>query len=139
MKINCPVNVPFSNFVENRVCIVKVKPQRIISKVCVDKSLPWGYFDEACQGLGSISGIGFILYFLETRQFQVKCNKGRGTNNQGEFKAFYRLLKSALDRGINKFQVKGDSSMVINWMKGNLQVQNNSLLPLAQQLKAKFD
>jgi hypothetical protein len=30
----------------------------------------------------------------------------------------------------------GDSSMVINWMKGSLQVQNNSLLPLALQLKA---
>jgi hypothetical protein len=29
----------------------------------------------------------------------------------------------------------GDSSMVINWMKGSLQVQNNSLLPLAYQLK----
>jgi ribonuclease HI len=37
--------------------------------------------------------------------------------------------------GLISFKVMGDSSMVINWMKGSLQVQNNSLLPLAQQLK----
>jgi hypothetical protein len=30
----------------------------------------------------------------------------------------------------------GDSPMVINWRKGSFQVQNNSLLSLAQQLKA---
>jgi len=30
----------------------------------------------------------------------------------------------------------GDSSMTINWMKGSPQVKNNSLLPVAQQLKA---
>jgi hypothetical protein len=41
-----------------------------------------------------------------------------------------------LDRGIDKLQVMDDSYMVINWMKGSLKAQNNSLVPLAQQLKA---
>jgi ribonuclease HI len=68
----------------------------------VDKYLAWGYFNGACQGLDSIGGIGFILYLLETHRFQVKGNIGRGTNNQGEFKALYYLLKSDLDRGIDK-------------------------------------
>jgi hypothetical protein len=71
----------------------KVKPHRILSVVQVDKSLAWGFFNGACQGLDSISGIGFILYFTETHRVQVKGNIGRGTNNQGEFKALYYLLK----------------------------------------------
>jgi len=33
----------------------------------------------------------------------------------------------------------GHSSMVINWMKGGLQVQDNSLLPLAQQLRLIYN
>jgi ribonuclease HI len=67
---------------------------------------------------------------------KVNLNIGRGKNNQGEFKVLFYLLKSDLDKAIDKLQVLGDSSMVINWMKGSLQVQNDSLLPLAQQLKA---
>ena len=98
----------------------------------MDKYLAWGYFDGACQGSYSICGIGFILYLAETHRIQVKDNARRGTNNQGELKTMFYLLKSTLDRGIDKLQVKGDSSMVITWMKGSLQVQNNSLLPLAQ-------
>jgi hypothetical protein len=63
---------------------------------------------------------------------KVNLNIGRGKNNQGEFKVLFYLLKSDLDKAIDKLQVLGDSSMVINWMKGSLQVQNDSLLPLAQ-------
>jgi len=115
--------------------ILKVKLQRILLEIHVDNSLAWGYFNGACQGPDSINGIGFILYLLERHKFQVKGNIGRGTNNQGEFKALYYLLKSTLIRGIDKIHVMGDSSMVINWMKGSIQVKNNSLFPLTQQLK----
>jgi len=101
--------------------------------------LDWGYFDEAFQGPYYINGIGFILYLSETHRFQIKGNVGRGTNNQGEFKDIYFLLKSSLDRGIDKLQVMGYLSMVINWMKGSLQVQNVSLLPLKKQLKAVYN
>jgi ribonuclease HI len=55
----------------------------------VDKSLAWGFFDGSCQGPYSISGIGFLLYFIETHKVQVKYNIGIGTNNQGELKALY--------------------------------------------------
>ena len=68
----------------------------------MDKSLTWGYFDGVYRCLDSIGGIGFILYLSETHKFQFKGNIGRGTNNQGEFKALHYLLKYALDRGIDK-------------------------------------
>jgi len=51
--------------------------------------------------------------------------------------ALYYLLKYSLNIGIDKLQVMGDSTMVINWLKGILQVKNNSPLPLAMQLKAR--
>jgi ribonuclease HI len=60
----------------------------------------------------------------------VKGNTRRGTNKKGEFKALYYLLKFSLDKEIDKLQIMGDSSMGINWMKGSLKVQNNSLIPL---------
>jgi hypothetical protein len=33
-----------------------------VGEVLIDKYIPWGYFDGACQGLDSIRSMGGILY-----------------------------------------------------------------------------
>jgi ribonuclease HI len=52
----------------------------------------------------SICGIGFILYLAETHRIQVKGNVGRGTNNQGEFKAMFYLLNQLWTEGLISFK-----------------------------------
>jgi hypothetical protein len=60
---------------------------------------------------------------------------GHGTNNLGEFKALFYLMKLAIKKNILNIQVFGDFGLSINWMVGKIQVKENFLLSLALHLK----
>jgi ribonuclease HI len=106
-----------------------------VGDLTVDKSIPWSFFDGACQGLGHVCGLGYVLYLSESHFYTGKENLGSGTNNYGEFKALLFLLKSSLNKGLECLQVFGDSTLVVNWMNDELQVQNIGLLTVAMHMK----
>jgi len=56
-----------------------------------------GFFDGDFQGLGSLLGLGFLLYFSDSHYVSDKANLGHGTNNLGEFKELFSILKCAVD------------------------------------------
>lgn len=60
----------------------------------------WGFFEGVSQGSTYLCGVGFLLHFSDSRLIKGKANLGPGTNNLGEFKALYALLKVALDKGV---------------------------------------
>jgi len=76
-----------------------------LEEVPYDKSKPWGYFDGACQGPGSLCGIGICIFFSGKHVISAKANLGSGSNNQSEFTALFYLLKVSLERGITHIQV----------------------------------
>lgn len=79
----------------------------------VDKSVPWGHFDGACQGQNRVIGLGFTFFLYESRYFLFKANLGSETNNIGELIALFYMLKFALDGDMVTLQVFGDSLLVI--------------------------
>jgi ribonuclease HI len=61
-----------------------------------------------------------VLFIPEDHYFTGKENMGIGTNNQGEFRALFFLLKCALEKNIIQLKVFGDSSMTIKWMNNEI-------------------
>ena len=45
---------------------------------------------------------------------------GGGSNNYAELLALKLLIKLAAEKGVTRYHVFGDSSVVINWMNGKL-------------------
>jgi ribonuclease HI len=76
-----------------------------------------------------------VLFTVEDHYFTGKENLGIGTNNQGEFRALFFLLKCALEKNIMQLQVFGDSVMTIKWMNNEIQVHSTGLSQLALHLK----
>ena len=63
------------------------------------------------------------------------------TNNQAEYFALVTGLVASDRLGIRRLEVKGDSNLVIEQMKGNFAVRSLSIMPLfdcARQLAAEF-
>jgi ribonuclease HI len=79
--------------------------------------------------------LGFALYVSDQHYYAFKENAREGTNNTTKFLALLFLLKFANTNNINLKQVMGDSSLVISWMKNEIQILNINLQALAQQVK----
>jgi ribonuclease HI len=107
----------------------------MVSDVVINHSVAWGFFDGACQAPDRSCGIGFIFHLSEFHFISGKANLGQGTNNLGEFKALFNLLKIVVLRNISNLQVFRDSKLVIDWMKKKTQVTNLGLQLIAPQLQ----
>jgi ribonuclease HI len=62
-----------------------------------------------------------------------KINLGSETNNLGELKALFALLKVVEGRGILHLLIFGDSILVIDWMRGEIHVMNLGLTYIVAQ------
>ena len=93
------------------------------------------YFDGCCRGNPGASGTGAVLYRDKTIFWQGSEFIGTRTNNQSEYMALILGLKNALDFGIKRLTVRGDSQLVINQMNGKYKVNSSPLLALHAQAK----
>lgn len=88
------------------------------------------------------AGIGAILY-KNGQEIRATSNFiGLQTNNVAEYMAFIKGLDIATKLKIKKILVKGNSSLVINQMKGDWAVKHDSMIPLyeeAKHLEKAFD
>eukprot|EP01018_Ginkgo_biloba_P034393 Gb_34571 [translate_table: standard] len=92
----------------------QVQKKRVVGELQVDRIKSWGFFDGACLGLGQTCSLRFVLQLSESHIIKAKANLGCGTNNVGELKALFFLLKITLDHGIRYLQVFGDSALIIS-------------------------
>ena len=90
----------------------------------IDKSFPWGYFDRSTAGEPKICGAGGLLFIFDEHYFTFKAGLGYGTNNYAELLELKLLITLALDKHFNKWQIFGDSQLVINRAIGKYQIQN---------------
>ncbi|MGV2390107.1 MAG UNVERIFIED_CONTAM: ribonuclease HI family protein [Microcystis novacekii LVE1205-3] len=66
----------------------------------------------------------------------------RATNNEAEYTGLIIGLEKAQELGLKSLEIRGDSQLVINQVKGDWKVKSNSLRPFYQracQLVAQFD
>ena len=85
-----------------------------MGEALIDKFVPWGYFDGACQGIDSICGMGGKLYISNNHLSKFKANLGSGINNDIEFMVLIFLMKLALERGLQHLLVYVGSLLVIS-------------------------
>ncbi|XP_074283366.1 uncharacterized protein LOC141607915 [Silene latifolia] len=99
------------------------------------------YFEGALSYMGY--EVGILLIFPEGEHVNVSMKLDFNvTNNVAEYKACLLGLRSALELGIIKLLVYGDSSLVINQVAGSWKFKSSSLAPYQmriEELEAYFD
>jgi ribonuclease HI len=74
-----------------------------------------GYFDGSSKPNPGIMKIGGFIKSPDISIInQYSATLGHGTNNEAEYLSFIRLLDNALDLGIRKIELYGDSALVVN-------------------------
>ena len=91
---------------------LRIKKQREILELEIDRSSPWGFFDGASQN--NLCGGGAILYLAENHSFELIFGLGEGRNNRAELLSLKLLLIFAAEKGCNNLKVFVDSLNVIN-------------------------
>jgi ribonuclease HI len=72
----------------------------------------------------------------------LKFAAGQGANNRAELSVLWLLLKTAVEKGLTKLQVFGDSKLMVNWANNQCRMDNLLLVPLMNQfleVKEKFE
>ena len=106
---------------------IRVKNQRDVLEVEIDKTVPWGFFDGVAQE--NRCGGGAILFLWEGHFFELTMGLGEGSNNYAKMVSLKLLLIFAAEKGCITLKVFGDLMNVINWIKetqmwGNMRLSN---------------
>ena len=101
---------------------IRAAEQRRILDIELDKTHPWGFFDGAAQN--ERCGGGDVLYLSDSHHFTLTMGLGFGSNNYDELMSLKLLLIFAIEKGINRLTVGGDSLNVINWIMHTQECRN---------------
>ena len=101
------------------------------------------YFDGCSKGNPGHAGIGAVIY-KKGVEYWAACKYigNKRTNNEAEYSALILGLKSAIDLGIKRLSVCGDSLLVINQVNKIYKVKNPNLADMYDEvveLKTHFD
>jgi ribonuclease HI len=101
------------------------------------------YFDGCSKGNPGHAGIGAVIYKKKVEHWaDCKYIGDNRTNNEAEYCALILGLQSAIDLGIKRLSVCGDSLLVINQVNKIYKVKNPNLLELYDEvvkLKKRFE
>lgn len=100
------------------------------------------YTDGGARGNPGPSGYGVVMEDESGKVIWKDCGfLGTSTNNEAEYQGLLAALKKAVELGISTFEVRSDSKLLVEQMKGNYKVKARNLLPLvmeAQRLARKI-
>ncbi len=85
------------------------------------------YFDGACRGNPGPSAVGWVLIDDEGIVDEGGETIGRATNNQAEYQALIRGLEVAAQYGYDEVEIRGDSELIVNQVKGAWEARNPTL------------
>ena len=61
---------------------------------------------------------------------------GKATNNVAEYRGLLAGLESAIERGVDEVEVVSDSELLVNQMRGEYKVKNETLRELVDDAEA---
>ena len=96
----------------------QVESSQCLKEPKIDYSYPWGFFDGVCQGTPGMCGAGEIFLLNNLHYFLLKHGAVQGTNSRAKFYALWILMKTAVEKGVSKMQVLGDSKILMDWANG---------------------
>jgi len=90
--------------------------------------------DGGARGNPGPAAYGYVLeaedgHVLDARGEAI----GVATNNVAEYRALLAGLASALERGVTELEVVSDSELLVNQMKGDYKVKNETLRDLVDE------
>lgn len=92
--------------------------------------------DGASRGNPGLAGVGAIVKAADgTVIATVSEFIGKTTNNVAEYTALIRGAEAALRAGVTVLEVRADSQLMIEQLKGNYAVKNEGLKPLYLEAK----
>jgi probable phosphoglycerate mutase len=119
-------------------------PNRTIGKLlismCTSKIVPvMEYclkFDGCSKGNPGKAGSGAVIYKNKNEVWGKSLFIGnKNTNNEAEYIGLIIGLEEAINMGITKLYVEGDSLLVIKQMKGEYKVKSENLYKLYEKAK----
>ncbi len=95
------------------------------------------YTDGCSKGNPGPAGIGVVVYQDDRLQplFTLSDEIGITTNNQAEYKALIAALNYAVNIHAAEVEVRSDSELMVNQMKGSYRVKKAELKPLYAEAK----
>lgn len=101
------------------------------------------YFDGCSKGNPGHAGIGAVIY-KKGVEYWTDCKYigNKRTNNEAEYSALIFGLKYAIDLGIKRLSVCGDSLLIVNQVNKIYKVKNPNLVDMYNEvikLKTHFD
>ncbi len=101
------------------------------------------YVDGASRGNPGPAAIGvFIEDTAGVIRAKISHYIGKATNNQAEYEALITGLREAVELGAEQINIKTDSKLLAEQIRGNYKVRSTNLMPLfrqAKQLLANFE
>ena len=100
------------------------------------------FADGACRGNPGPASIGVLLMRENGETVrEISHSIGESTNNRAEYQALIAGLEEALRLGAQEIDIRMDSTLVVQQVRGKFRVKNPMLQPLWQhvmQLLEKF-
>ena len=98
------------------------------------------YSDGGSRGNPGPSAAGFVL-LNSTNEVIAQGGEYLGitTNNQAEYHGVRLALEKALELGYKKVDVRVDSMLVVNQMKGLYKIKNRELWPINERIRALME
>ncbi|MDO8678762.1 MAG: ribonuclease HI family protein [Acidobacteriota bacterium] len=94
------------------------------------------YFDGGARSNPGPAGYGvYIVDDQGTVLAELNGALGIATNNIAEYRGLIAALQWAVDHDVTELNVKGDSLLIIEQMRGNYKVKNEGLRPLYHQAR----
>jgi ribonuclease HI len=79
-----------------------------------------------------------VLFINHSHYIHIRYSLGGGTNNRVELIALWTLLETTKEKNMTKLQVFGDSKLVIDWERGQNNIQNPRLASILRDIKLTF-
>ncbi len=92
--------------------------------------------DGACRGNPGLAGVGAIIKGVDGKVLATVSEFiGKTTNNVAEYRALIRGAEAAKQAGVTVIEVRADSQLMIEQLKGNYAVKNEGLKVLYKEAK----
>jgi ribonuclease HI len=96
--------------------------------------------DGGSRGNPGPAAYGYVLEALDGTVLDARGETiGVATNNVAEYRGLLAGLASAVERGIDELEVVSDSELLVNQMRGDYKVKNETLQGLVAEARGLAD
>ena len=112
---------------DGKVVVQGAEPARLEGVLREEGGRAHCYFDGASRGNPGPAAIGWVIVSSGGIVAEGGERVGETTNNRAEYDALVRVLERAADYGFSVVEVRGDSQLVVEQVKGAWQTNDPAL------------